>query len=186
RRSADRPQKLNAPPPAWARSARPPLRRTSPAPAAALSSETSSRERDTTAALRSHAATPPHLPPESASTTASPPVTHAQELGRIHHPSSSLFTRASTPPAQFLLAHPRPPQSDLLSEILLRGHFYRGQKGTLSSRYNSLEKGGETFCRTKTFVSRRISATLCGLLAESSASKRSQRKLKRTNAASGR
>src|SRR5947208_14832930 len=66
------------------------------------------------------------------------PVTHAQELGRIHHPQLlALHPRQYPHPAQFLLAHPRPPQSDLLSEVLSRGHFYRGQKGTLSSRFNT-------------------------------------------------
>src|SRR5207244_12593954 len=44
--------------------------------------------------------------------------------------------------SQLPLAHLRPPQSDLLSEVLLRGHFYRGQKGTLSSRRNTSNRPG--------------------------------------------
>src|SRR5712691_302984 len=66
------------------------------------------------------------------------PVAHAHQPRRIHHPqllaphSCQHFYSSQLP-----LAHLHPPQSDLLSEVLLGGHFYRGQKGTLSSRRNS-------------------------------------------------
>src|SRR2546430_131952 len=64
------------------------------APAAALSSETSCRERDSTAALRCDAAPPSPLPPESASTTASPAGNSRAEVG-------------PHPPPQLLALHPR-------------------------------------------------------------------------------
>src|SRR5207245_599771 len=67
------------------------------------------------------------------------PVAHAHQLRRIPHPQLlAAHSRQRFHPSQLPLAHLRPPQSDLLSEVLLRGHFYRGQKGTLSSRRNSL------------------------------------------------
>src|SRR5258706_342774 len=65
------------------------------------------------------------------------PVAHPQQSTGIHDPqllaahSSQHFHSSQLP-----LAHLRSPQSDLLSEVLLRGHFYRGQKGTLSPRDN--------------------------------------------------
>jgi len=67
------------------------------------------------------------------------PVAHAQQSPCIHHPQLlALHTCQHFHPAQLPLAHLCPPQSDLLPEVLLRGHFYRGQKGTLPSRYNSV------------------------------------------------
>src|SRR5215472_3444714 len=45
-------------------------------------------------------------------------------------------TRQHFHPSQLLPAHLCPPQSDLLLEVLLRGHFYLGQKGTLLSWRN--------------------------------------------------
>src|SRR5258706_14226837 len=66
------------------------------------------------------------------------PVAHPQQSTGIHDPqllaahSSQHFHSSQLP-----LAHLRSPQSDLLSEVLLRGHFYRGQKGTLSPRDNT-------------------------------------------------
>src|SRR5712672_2945356 len=69
------------------------------------------------------------------------PVAHPQQSTGIHDPqllaahSSQHFHSSQLP-----LAHLRSPQSDLLSEVLLRGHFYRGQKGTLSPRENTSER----------------------------------------------
>src|SRR5437879_1907994 len=66
------------------------------------------------------------------------PAAHAHQPRRIHHPQLlAAHSRQHFYSSQLPLAHLRPPQSDLLSEVLLRGHFYRGQKGTLSSRRNS-------------------------------------------------
>ncbi len=78
------------------------------------------------------------LPPDTASTTASPAGNSpAASPARIHHPQLlTCHPRQHFHPAQFLLAHLCPPQSGLLSEAVIRGHFYRGQKGTLSSRHN--------------------------------------------------
>src|ERR1700741_3872522 len=69
---------------------------------------------------------PLHLPVAPAHPPAS---IHQQQL-----PTAS--PRQPSHPFQLPPAHLRPPQSDLLSEVSLGGHFYRGQKGTLSSRYN--------------------------------------------------
>src|SRR5436305_14288205 len=68
------------------------------APAAALSSETSCRERDSMAALRCHAATPSHLPPESASTTASPAGNSRAEDGPHPPPPAPRSSTAIVPP----------------------------------------------------------------------------------------
>src|SRR5437899_2284120 len=66
------------------------------------------------------------------------PAAHAHQPRRIHHPQLlAAHSRQHFYSSQLPLAHLRPPQSDLLSEVLLRGHFYRAQKGTLSSRRNS-------------------------------------------------
>src|SRR6266581_4687669 len=65
------------------------------------------------------------------------PVAHAHQPRRIHHPQLlAAHSCQHLHPSQLPLAHLCPPQSGLLSEVVLRGHFYRGQKGTLSSRYN--------------------------------------------------
>src|SRR5947209_5786223 len=65
------------------------------------------------------------------------PAAHAHQPRRIHHPQLlAAHSRQHFYSSQLPLAHLRPPQSDLLSEVLLGGHFYRGQKGTLSSRRN--------------------------------------------------
>src|SRR5438445_961938 len=66
------------------------------------------------------------------------PLPQPHQPPRNHHPQllaahSGPHLDSPQPP----LAHLCPPQSGLLSEVVLRGHFYRGQKGTLSSRYNS-------------------------------------------------
>src|SRR5262249_10735991 len=66
------------------------------------------------------------------------PIAHAHQPRCIHHTQlPTPYARQHLYSSQLPLAHLRPPQSDLLSEVLLRGHFYRGQKGTLSSRYNT-------------------------------------------------
>src|SRR5207302_4322935 len=71
------------------------------------------------------------------------PVAHAHQLRRIHHPQLlAAHSRQHFYSSQLPLAHLRPPQSDLLSEVLLRGHFYRRQKGTLSSRRNTSNRPG--------------------------------------------
>src|SRR5215471_11613611 len=65
------------------------------------------------------------------------PVAHLQELAGIYNPQMlAPHTRQHFQPSQLLLAHLCPPQSDLLLEVLLRGHFYFGQKGTLLSWRN--------------------------------------------------
>ena len=54
-------------------------------------------------------------------------VAHMQKLGCIDDPQLlAPHTRQNFHPSQLLLAHLCPPQSDLLSEVLLRGHYYRG------------------------------------------------------------
>src|SRR5215469_10039924 len=65
------------------------------------------------------------------------PVAHLLELAGIYNPQMlAPHTRQHFHPSQLLLAHLCPPQSDLLLEVLLRGHFYLGQKGTLLSWRN--------------------------------------------------
>src|SRR5438309_3710379 len=67
------------------------------------------------------------------------PVAQAHQPRRIHHPQLlAAHSGQHLDSPQLPLAHLCPPQSGLLSEVVLRGHFYRGQKGTLSSRYNIL------------------------------------------------
>src|ERR1700688_1779698 len=52
------------------------------------------------------------------------PVAHAQESTGIHHPQLlAAHSRQHFHSSQLPLAHLCPPQSDLLSEVLLRGHF---------------------------------------------------------------
>src|SRR3984893_18555362 len=66
------------------------------------------------------------------------PVTHTQQPAHVHNfQLPAPYTSQHFYTSQFPLAHRCPPQSDRLSEVLLRGHFYRGQKGTLSSRHNT-------------------------------------------------
>src|SRR5215469_10298930 len=66
------------------------------------------------------------------------PVAHLQELAGIYNPQMlAPHTRQHFHPSQLPLAHLCPPQSDLLSEVLLRGHFYFGEKGTLLSWNNT-------------------------------------------------
>src|SRR2546423_1378090 len=89
-------------------------------------------------ALHSGALDLRRLPPDIASTAASLVGSTPDQPRRIHQPQ----LLASHPcerlhPSQLSLAHLCPPQSDLLMEILLGGHFYRGQKGTLSLRFNT-------------------------------------------------
>src|SRR6202008_2876164 len=70
------------------------------------------------------------------------PITHAHQPASIHQQQlPTAHPRQHSHTLQLLLGHPCPPQSDLLPEVLLRGHFYRGQKGTLSSRYNRRDWG---------------------------------------------
>src|SRR6516164_6487122 len=63
------------------------------------------------------------------------PIAHLQELAGIHNPQMlAPHTSQHFHPSQLPLAHLCPPQSDLLSEVLLgdisildkRGHYYRG------------------------------------------------------------
>src|SRR5260370_3513663 len=71
-------------------------------------------------------------------------VAHAQQSTGIHDPQLlAPHPRQYLHSSQLPLAHLRSPQSDLLSEVLLRGHFYRGEKGTLSSRDNSVVRSLE-------------------------------------------
>src|SRR5437588_957198 len=66
-------------------------------------------------------------------------IAHAHQHACIHQTQLlAAHSRKHFHSPQLPLAHLRPPQSDLLSEVLLRGHFYRGQEGTLSSRFNSM------------------------------------------------
>src|SRR4029077_13958654 len=65
-------------------------------------------------------------------------VAHAQQRHRIRNSQlPALYSAQHFYSPQFLLAHLRPPQSDLLFEVVLRGHFYFGVKGTLLSWRNS-------------------------------------------------
>src|SRR6266568_3600711 len=113
--SAVHPPRPSAPPPASDRNARPRAHRTSPAPDAAPSAETSRREHDSRSVLRCHASDPQPLVPDTASTTASlagssgtsaaphpPPATAGCALG----PAPRL---APTPSGSSLSASIRPP-----------------------------------------------------------------------------
>src|SRR5215472_12692403 len=84
-----------------------------------------------TAMLQPCGALLPISPPQSLRL----PIAHMQELARIDNPQMlAPHTRQHFHPSQLLLAHLCPPQSDLLSEVLLgdisildkRGHYYRG------------------------------------------------------------
>src|SRR6516225_11786663 len=84
-----------------------------------------------TAMLQPCGALLPISPPQSLRL----PVAHLQELAGIYDPQMlAPHTRQHFHPSQLLLAHLCPPQSDLLSEVLLgdisildkRGHYYRG------------------------------------------------------------
>src|SRR5262249_29125189 len=99
----DRPQKPSVPPPASVRNARLPLRCTSLAPAAALSVETSRRERDSRAALRCGAARPKHLPPASVSTGALP-ADSSRASAALHPPHAAADSVRA--PAPLLFATP--------------------------------------------------------------------------------
>src|SRR5260370_26730486 len=130
-----RPRIPSARPPASDQSARPPLLRTFPVLAAAPSVATSPRGRDSSCAPRCGAAVLPPLPPDTASTAASP-VGSSRAAAALHPPPSVVCSALD--PALLLvplpLAHLCPPQSDLLSEIVLgdisiedkRGHYHRG------------------------------------------------------------
>src|ERR1700728_583323 len=64
-------------------------------------------------------------------------ITDVQQPTRIDDPQlRAAHARQHFHSSQFLLTHLCPPQSDLLSEVVLRGHFYRGEKGTLLSWRN--------------------------------------------------
>src|SRR5579863_441883 len=77
-------------------------------------------------------------------------ITDVQQPARIDDPQlPTAHSRQHFHPSQFLLTHLCPPQSDLLSEVVLRGHFYRGQKGTLSARHNTLGPGCGTRARLR-------------------------------------
>src|SRR3974390_558540 len=66
------------------------------------------------------------------------PVAHLHQPPGINHTQLlASHPRQNFHPCQLPLAHLRPPQADLLKELSLRGHFYRGQKGTLSLRFNT-------------------------------------------------
>src|SRR6516162_6767693 len=87
-----------------------------------------------TAMLQPCGALLPTSPPQSLRL----PVAHLQELAGIYDPQMlAPHTRQHFHPSQLLLAHLCPPQSDLLSEVLLgdisildkRGHYYRGATG---------------------------------------------------------
>src|SRR5215472_4875183 len=65
------------------------------------------------------------------------PVAHLHEPPGIDHTQLlASHPRQNFHPCQLPLAHLRPPQADLPKELSLRGHFYRGEKGTLSLRLN--------------------------------------------------
>src|SRR5438128_94494 len=84
-----------------------------------------------TAMLQPCGALLPISPPQSLRL----PVAHPQELAGIYNPQMlAPYTRQHFHPSQLLVAHLCPPQSDLLSEVVLgdisildeRGHYYRG------------------------------------------------------------
>src|SRR5215470_12941934 len=87
-----------------------------------------------TAMLQPCGALLPISPPQSLRL----PVAHLQELAGIYNSQMlAPHARQHFHLSQLLLAHLCPPQSDLLLEVLLRGHFYLGQKGTLLSWRNT-------------------------------------------------
>src|ERR1019366_1823154 len=145
RRSAARLRSPNVPPPAAAQIAPPRLPRTSPAPASSPADETSPAW-----LARSHV---PHcdasalwlLPPDPAPTPASPAGNSHPPDSR--HPLPSILC-SSLAPALPLDTVPSgsslfsPP--GLLPRPPIRGHFYRGEKGTLSSRFNPAQGLGLT------------------------------------------
>src|SRR5215471_8796107 len=66
------------------------------------------------------------------------PVAHLhQPPGIDHQQLLALHARQHFDPLQLPLAHLRSPQADLRKKVSLRGHFYRGEKGTLSLRFNT-------------------------------------------------
>src|ERR1019366_3936732 len=143
-RSASRLRSPNVRPPESAQIALPRLLRTSPAPTASPAGETSPAW-----LARSHV---PHcdasalgpLPPDTASTTASL-AGNSPPPGSRHPPPSAVCF--SLVPALPLDAVPsgssRFSPSGLLPRPFIRGHFYRGEKGTLSSRFNTSDRAGK-------------------------------------------
>src|SRR6516162_6553058 len=102
-----------------------------------------------TAMLQPCGALLPTSPPQSLRL----PVAHLQELAGIYDPQMlAPHTRQHFHPSQLLLAHLCPPQSDLLSEVLLgdisildkRGHYYRG---ATSLRQRNRQVTDENNCR---------------------------------------
>src|SRR5215471_5205246 len=66
------------------------------------------------------------------------PVAHTHQPACIHQAQLlAAHPRQRLHPSQLFLAHLCPSQSDLLLEVLLGGHFYLEQKGTLSLWFNS-------------------------------------------------
>src|SRR2546427_475466 len=66
------------------------------------------------------------------------PITHLQQRRRVHQLQLlALHSRQHFHSPQLTAAHRCSPQCGLLPRPLIRGHFNRGEKGTLSSRYNS-------------------------------------------------
>src|SRR2546422_4852917 len=66
------------------------------------------------------------------------PITHLQQRRRVHQLQLlALHSRQHFHSPQLTAAHRCSPQCGLLPRPLIRGHFNRGEKGTLSSRYNT-------------------------------------------------
>src|ERR1019366_3628247 len=128
----------NVPPPVSAQTALPRLPPTSPPPASSPADETSPAWLAPSLVPLRDASTLWPLPPHTSSTTAWP-AGNSPPPGLPHPPPSILCSS----PVPTLLPDPTPSGSSqfspsgLLPRPFIRGHFYRGEKGTLSSRFNT-------------------------------------------------
>src|SRR5437879_3403873 len=80
------------------------------------------------------------------------PITHLQQRRRVHQLQLlALHSRQHFHSPQLTAAHRCSPQCGLLPRPSIRGHFYRGEKGTLSSRYNIRSERWERWTRDEEF-----------------------------------
>src|SRR5207302_5508005 len=80
------------------------------------------------------------------------PITHLQQRRRVHQLQLlALHSRQHFHSPQLTAAHRCSPQCGLLPRPSIRGHFYRGEKGTLSSRYNMRSERWERWTRDEEF-----------------------------------
>jgi hypothetical protein len=135
----------SARPPASARNARPPARRTSSAPAPAPAAETSAHRHDSRC-TRQCGVSNSQVPLRDSASTAAWPAgnSHAAAGSRRPPAVGCCASRQHFHPPQFLLTHLCPPQSDLLSEVYFRGTFLFWRKGDITI---VAQQGAESFAR---------------------------------------